>query len=162
MLPDVNFAGSTSINPMVDIVLLPRTNSGTLYRGVTSISPQTITATDTVIPVLGTDNFPSSGMLLIDAEIIAYAAKTPNSFVGCTRGMLNTTAEPHVFNTTVNFYTTQADVTRSAVYPVEQFTGQIYTRVRGRQMSMKISSNTLGTAWQLGVPRIDLTPDGRR
>ena len=76
--------------------------------------------------------------------------------------MLNTTAEPHVFNTTVNFYTTQADVTRSAVYPVEQFTGQIYTRVRGRQMSMKISSNTLGTAWQLGAPRIDVKPDGRR
>jgi hypothetical protein len=162
MLPDINFAGSTNANPMVDIVLLPRTNSGTLYRGVTSISPQTITATDTVIPVLETDNFPATGMLLIDGEIISYAGKTPNSFVGCSRGILNTTAEPHVFNTTVNYYTMQADVTRSAVYPVEQFTGQIYTRVRGRQMAMKISSNTLGTAWQLGAPRIDIKNDGRR
>ena len=44
----------------------------------------------------------------------------------------------------------------------EEFTGQIYTRVRGRQMIFKIDSNQLGTAWQLGAPRIDIRPDGRR
>jgi len=44
----------------------------------------------------------------------------------------------------------------------EEFTGQIYTRVRGRQMIFKISSNQLNTAWQLGAPRIDIRPDGRR
>jgi hypothetical protein len=55
-----------------------------------------------------------------------------------------------------------ATVTRTATIPIEQFTGQIYTRVRGRQMSMKIRSTELGTAWQLGAPRIDIKPDGRR
>jgi len=45
---------------------------------------------------------------------------------------------------------------------VDQFTGQVYIRVRGRQMQMKITSNTLGTQWQLGSPRIDIRPDGRR
>ena len=49
-----------------------------------------------------------------------------------------------------------------SVINVDQFTGQIYIRVRGRQMQMKITSNTLGTQWQLGAPRIDIRPDGRR
>jgi hypothetical protein len=55
-----------------------------------------------------------------------------------------------------------ATVTRTATIPVEQFTGQVYTRVRGRQLAMKIESNQLGAAWQLGAPRIDIKQDGRR
>ena len=54
------------------------------------------------------------------------------------------------------------EITRTAVLPIEAFTGQINTRVRGRQMAFKISSNQLGTTWQLGAPRIDIKPDGRR
>jgi hypothetical protein len=62
-------------------------------------------------------------------------------------------------------------VTSSAAQPVaksntyvitEQFTGMIFTRMRGRQMIFKIGSNQLNTAWQLGAPRIDIRPDGRR
>ena len=49
-----------------------------------------------------------------------------------------------------------------AVINVDEFTGQIYIRIRGRQMQMQITSNTLGTQWQLGAPRIDIRPDGRR
>ena len=49
-----------------------------------------------------------------------------------------------------------------SVINVDEFTGQLYIRIRGRQMQMKITSNTLGTQWQLGAPRIDLRPDGRR
>ena len=55
-----------------------------------------------------------------------------------------------------------AAVTRTAVVPVEQFTDIIYVRVRGRQLSFKVESNQLGTTWQLGAPRIDIRPDGRR
>jgi hypothetical protein len=47
-------------------------------------------------------------------------------------------------------------------YDIQQFDGQVYTRLRGRQMSFRIESNTLGVAWQLGTPRIDIRPDGRR
>jgi hypothetical protein len=47
-------------------------------------------------------------------------------------------------------------------YNVQQFTEIVYTRARGRQMAFRISSNTLGTQWQLGVPRIDVRPDGRK
>jgi len=55
-----------------------------------------------------------------------------------------------------------ASVVRTATVPVEQYTGQVYTRVRGRQMSLKIESNQLDTTWQLGAPRLDIRPDGRR
>jgi hypothetical protein len=47
-------------------------------------------------------------------------------------------------------------------YTVQQFTQIVYTRVRGRQMAFKVSSTGLGVQWQLGVPRIDVRPDGRR
>ena len=47
-------------------------------------------------------------------------------------------------------------------YTVQEFTEIVYTRLRGRQMAFKISSDTVGTQWQLGVPRIDIRPDGRR
>jgi len=55
-----------------------------------------------------------------------------------------------------------APVVRSATVPIEQFTGQVYIRVRGRQMSFKVAGNQVGLQWQLGAPRIDIKPDGRR
>jgi hypothetical protein len=50
----------------------------------------------------------------------------------------------------------------SRQYPVQQFTGQVYTRLRARQMAFRIESNQLGVTWQLGTPRIDIKQDGRR
>jgi hypothetical protein len=53
-------------------------------------------------------------------------------------------------------------VTRVVTTTVERFTQQINTRVRARQMSLKVASSDLGVQWQLGTPRIDLRPDGRK
>jgi hypothetical protein len=53
-------------------------------------------------------------------------------------------------------------VTRTAVVPIEEFTGQVFIRVRGRQFSFKIESNQLDMTWQLGSPRCDFQYDGRR
>jgi hypothetical protein len=59
--------------------------------------------------------------------------------------------------------TASQPVAKSSTYVItEEFTGQIFTRMRGRQMIFKISSNQINTAWQLGAPRIDIRPDGRR
>tara|TARA_R110002126_G_scaffold44826_1_gene127513 strand:+ start:11 stop:2101 length:2091 start_codon:yes stop_codon:yes gene_type:complete len=59
--------------------------------------------------------------------------------------------------------TASQPVSKSSTYVItEQFTGQIYTRMRGRQMIFKISSNQVNTCWQLGAPRIDIRADGRR
>lgn len=55
-----------------------------------------------------------------------------------------------------------ATVTRTATSPVEVFTDQINVRIRGRQISMKLESSAEGVTWQLGVPRLDMRPDGRR
>ena len=55
-----------------------------------------------------------------------------------------------------------AVIQRIASAPVEEFTGQVYIRVRGRQMIFQVESNRLGTSWQLGAPRIDIKSDGRR
>jgi hypothetical protein len=55
-----------------------------------------------------------------------------------------------------------ATVTRTATSPVEVFTEQLDVRVRGRQLSMRVESDATGVAWQLGSPRLDMRPDGRR
>jgi hypothetical protein len=59
--------------------------------------------------------------------------------------------------------TASALVTKGSNFVItEEFTGQIMTRIRGRQMIFKIASNQINTQWQLGAPRIDIRPDGRR
>ncbi len=55
-----------------------------------------------------------------------------------------------------------ATIQRIATAPVEEFTGQVFIRVRGRQLVFKVEGEQLGLAWQLGAPRIDIKPDGRR
>jgi hypothetical protein len=56
----------------------------------------------------------------------------------------------------------QPSVTSTNTYPIEQFTGEVFTRVRGRQMAFRLDSPNLGVQWQLGNMRYDLRQDGRR
>jgi hypothetical protein len=61
------------------------------------------------------------------------------------------------------FVGTDSEVaTRSASVPVEQYTGEMFVRIRGRSMAFRIESDQLDTAWRLGAPRIEVRPDGRR
>jgi hypothetical protein len=53
-------------------------------------------------------------------------------------------------------------VTKTASLPVEQFTNELYVRLRGRSMSLRVESNQINTAWRLGDPRLDLRTDGRK
>ena len=55
-----------------------------------------------------------------------------------------------------------ATVTRTATAPIEQFTGQVFIRLRGRQMIFQIEGNQLNLQWQLGTPRLDIQKDGMR
>ena len=80
-------------------------------------------------------------------------------------------ATPSVTMTLYGLANSGSGVTSTAAQPVaksssyvitEEFTGMIFTRMRGRQMIFKISSNQINTVWQLGAPRIDIRPDGRR
>jgi hypothetical protein len=47
-------------------------------------------------------------------------------------------------------------------YKVQKFTQQVNVRLRGRQMALQVSSDGVGTQWQVGNPRIDIRKDGRR
>jgi hypothetical protein len=45
---------------------------------------------------------------------------------------------------------------------VDVYTNQIFLRARARQMGFQISSSDIGVQWQLGSPRLDGRPDGKR
>lgn len=53
-------------------------------------------------------------------------------------------------------------VTKTGSYPVEQFTNQVFTRLRGRSFTFRIESSEAGTTWRLGAPRLDVRTDGKR
>jgi len=50
----------------------------------------------------------------------------------------------------------------TATATIDEYTNQVFVRARGRQMNFKIESSNIGTQWQLGMPRVDARPDGRR
>ena len=104
LIPDVNFVGSETTNPVTGATLVPE-----------------------VTVTVGVRNFPG-----------AASATTNASGVTTARDI----------------------VTASAT--VDQYTNQVYIRARGRQMSFRIASDTVGTQWQLGMPRVDARPDGLR
>lgn len=54
------------------------------------------------------------------------------------------------------------NTTLTATVPVSQFTDQTYFRIRGRMLTLRLQSTGVGVAWRMGVPRIDVRPDGRR
>ena len=54
------------------------------------------------------------------------------------------------------------DTVVTATATVDQYTNQVFIRARGRQMNFRIASDTVGTQWQLGLPRVDARPDGTR
>lgn len=86
------------------------------------------------------------------------------TFQGSTANTPQVTMTMYGMNGSGSGFNTEAakNVSQVTSSTIEQFTNIIYTRIRGRQMIMKIESDQLGCTWQLGAPRIDLRPDGRR
>jgi len=88
----------------------------------------------------------------------AYFTAIPRTFPGAAYSPSNNPA-----------VTSAQNYQNQITYNIQQFTQQVYVRIRGRQMAFKVSSGTMGNAldglgvqWQLGAPRIDIRPDGRR
>lgn len=104
VIPDVNFNGSETTNPVTGAVTTPQ-----------------------AYITVGVRNFPGA------ANSTTNASGIPNE-----RDVVTTTAT------------------------IDQYTNQVFVRARGRQMNFKIGSDTLGTQWQVGMPRVDARPDGRR
>ena len=53
-------------------------------------------------------------------------------------------------------------ITGTKMVDVKEFTEQAFVRVRSRQAAFRVESSGTNIAWKLGVPRIDVRPDGRR
>jgi hypothetical protein len=53
-------------------------------------------------------------------------------------------------------------VDRTATVPVEQYTQVKDIRLRGRSIVLRVESSRVGTCWRLGLPRVEIQPDGRR
>ena len=104
VIPDVNFGGSETANPVTGAPIVPE-----------------------VTMTVGVRNFPGAASSTTNAEGV----------------------------------TTSADVVTTTA-TIDQYTNQVFIRARGRQMNFKIASDTVGTQWQLGLPRIDGRPDGTR
>jgi hypothetical protein len=111
VIPDVNFRGSETTNPVTGAPLIPEADI-----------------------TVGVRQFPGANQHI--------ATINPEEFLN-TEGQSLTNSV--ITEATINTYT-----------------NQIFVRARGRQMNFKISSNTLGTQWQLGMPRVDARPDGTR
>ena len=58
--------------------------------------------------------------------------------------------------------TNNGSVAKTASVPVEQFTEQIFVRLRGRSFAFRIETDDTGVGWRLGSPRVEVRPDGRR
>lgn len=86
------------------------------------------------------------------------------TFEGSTAATPQVTMTMYGMNGSGSGFNTEAAkaVARTSTVTIEQFTNIIYTRIRGRQMIMRVGSDGLGTTWQLGAPRIDIKQDGRR
>jgi hypothetical protein len=104
VIPDVNFTGSETTNPVTGATIIPQATI-----------------------IVGVRNFPGAAVSTVNEE-----------------------GQP-----------TQANVV-TATATIDQYTNQVFIRARGRQMNFKIGSDTVGTQWQLGLPRVDARPDGMR
>jgi hypothetical protein len=85
-------------------------------------------------------------------------------FDGSTQGTtpeVTLTVRPRNFPGST-FSADAADTQRVIETSVGVYTDQVFMRARARQMAFKIRSENLGVQWQLGAPRLDARPDGRR
>jgi len=58
--------------------------------------------------------------------------------------------------------TVNGTVIKEASETVEKYTSELFLRLRGRAFSVKIENTGTGAQWRLGIPRVDLRPDGKR
>ena len=96
------------------------------------------------------EKFMMTRRILPDIKFTGSTATTPEAYV---------TVSPRQFPGASPQVEPNLRVIESAV---NVYTDQVFVRARGRSMSFKVGSNTLGTQWQLGNPRLDAREDGRR
>jgi hypothetical protein len=98
------------------------------------------------------DQFMLTRRIIPDINFAGSTANNPEAnFVIRPRNFPGSTYQTNASNTQRVIQTT-----------VNQFTEQVFLRARARQVALKIESTGLDTQWQLGSPRLDMRPDGKR
>jgi len=99
------------------------------------------------------DHFAFVSRIIPDVKFLGSSTSTP---------AVDLTITPHNYPG-ADYGTGDTDVVQATVVlPIERYTEQVYTRIRGRQMAFRVASTALGVAWQMGAMRLDIRPDGRR
>lgn len=98
------------------------------------------------------DQYMFVGQMLPDIDFSGSSTSTPS---------VSITLYPRNFPGQAQRSSTAKTVTATAVSPESLYTNRVDVRVRGRQMSFRITSTGAGVRWQLGVPRLDMRTDGR-
>jgi hypothetical protein len=106
----IGFTGSTATSftglnrGLSGTIAASHANGATVFslaRGIGPFNPVQTTTVGAITsgagsaPVLSTAQFPATGFIVIDAEVIKYASKTATAFNGLTRGQAGTTAASH-------------------------------------------------------------------
>jgi hypothetical protein len=108
-------------------------------------------------------NIASSDFDLVDGDqfILTKRIIPDINFEGSTAALPEVTMyiKPRNFPGSAYSNTETGDVIRTSV---DIYTDQIFMRARARQMAVEIASTELGVQWQLGSPRLDGRPDGKR
>lgn len=99
------------------------------------------------------DQFILVRRIIPDVNFQGSTAITPTAYV---------TVKPRNFPGANYMTEANKDIIETSSVPVEQYTNQVFIRARARQMGFKIGSVDLGVTWQLGAPRLDGRPDGKR
>jgi hypothetical protein len=98
------------------------------------------------------DNFMLTRRILPDVGFDGSTAASPE---------VTLTIRPRNFPGS-SFSADAADTQRVIETSVGVYTDQVFVRARARQMALKVRSENLNVQWQLGAPRLDARPDGRR
>lgn len=94
--------------------------------------------------------------IIPDVDFIGSQVETPS--VDFTIAVRNFPGEGMFTHETLS----QTDGVRGATIQIYDYTHQHWIRLRGRQVAFKIGSNALGVKWQMGVPRLEIQPDGKK
>jgi hypothetical protein len=116
---------------------------------------------DDVLPMVA--NIASSDFDLVDGDqfILTKRIIPDVSFSGSTANTPTATMYIKPRNFPGNAYT-NTESQNVIETSVDVYTEQIFLRARARQMAIEIASTDLDVQWQLGSPRLDGRPDGRR
>lgn len=99
------------------------------------------------------ENFSFVWRIIPDMKFSGSTASSPS---------VSLTLKPHNFPGAAYGTGNTKTVQASVLLPIEQYTEQVFTRIRGRQLAFRVASSDLGVAWQMGAMRLDIRPDGKR